>query len=310
MKVKKSHQSPVTSHQFQKCSCRACSALGKASLATTLGFLLILSPAMASGDRVAAVVNGSAITEREVKETLSGEDFSTALNYLIEEKLILQKAKEDGLKAEEKEVEKKFKKIEGEFDDYKEFSKKLNEEGLTPFRLKEKIRNGLLTEEVIRKEVSSRVMVTPKEISDYYIKNKEEIENRLLKVWLRQALFSSEKEAEDFYQKIYPVKKENGVEEKRVNFIESSTDIGLVELTSLSPIIQETLKGMKEGELSKPIRIRDNWVIIQLVSYQKMNIGLKDVSEKIYSFLYNQKFQTGYKEFIDYLKEKSTIEIR
>lgn len=289
------------SPQIKRCSCRACSALGKASLATTLGFLLILSPAMASGDRVVAVVNGSAITEREVKETLSGEDFSTALNYLIEEKLILQKAKEDGLKAEEKEVEKKFKKIEGEFDDYQEFSKKLKEEGLTPFRLKEKIRNGLLTEEVIKKEVSSRVMITPKEISDYYIKNKEVIENRLLKVWLRQVLFSSEKEAEDFYQK---------VKEKEVNFIESSTDIGLVELASLSPLIQETLKGMKEGELSKPIRIRDNWVIIQLVSYQKMNLKLKDVSEKIYSFLYNQKFQTGYKEFIDHLKEKSTIEIK
>jgi len=109
------------------------------------------------------------------------------LRDMIESRIIVQQAKEEGYEVDELEIkdlaEKQIESISSQFQNEEQFKKELDKEtGLTVPELKdfyiEIIREGNLREQFIENKIRSKVHVTEAEIENYYSEYKEEIPTR------------------------------------------------------------------------------------------------------------------------------------
>ena len=89
------------------------------------------------------------------------------LDTLVNQKLILQKAKEAEIKASTSEIDEEFLTYEEQFGGEKEMKKALKDQGMDEKILKEKIAEFIITEKYLAK-VAPAGEVTDKEIKEYY----------------------------------------------------------------------------------------------------------------------------------------------
>ena len=100
-------------------------------------FLSLLPSLSADAFRIVAVVNNEAITEGDVKELVGPKgDFSSALNYLVEEILFLQEVKRRQIEVDQEIVNKEFENIKERFPSEEDFYRQLQKESLTAHQLK------------------------------------------------------------------------------------------------------------------------------------------------------------------------------
>ncbi|QNB47371.1 hypothetical protein BR63_14380 [Thermanaerosceptrum fracticalcis] len=158
-------------------------------IATLLILSLLVS---ACGSKVVATVNGEKITEPELKSRVEqvaamygynldseqGKEIrgfleEQVLQSLIEEKVVLQVAKEKKISVKKEDVQEELKKIKSQFPGDKEFQdflkeRKFAEKDLTVYLEHQLILNKLFD------EVTKDITTTSKDIKQYYEENKEE----------------------------------------------------------------------------------------------------------------------------------------
>src|ERR1700681_1049249 len=133
-----------------------------------------------------AVVNGVNITRTEVDkfyrtqlnpdspEPSQDESLSLHLNILdelINNQILLQKAKRMGLEAADGEVEDKFTESKSPYTE-DEFQRQLKARGYTVDDLKVAIRQQLSIQKVINREVVAKITVTDQDVQDFYNQNR------------------------------------------------------------------------------------------------------------------------------------------
>ncbi|HUR36792.1 MAG TPA: SurA N-terminal domain-containing protein [Terriglobales bacterium] len=140
-----------------------------------------------SGD-VMAKVNGEKITRSDVEKYYqnsvagspqqpAGEQATSLrlniLKTLIEEEILMQRARKLGLLATDEEVEAKFAEFKAPFTQ-EEFAKRLQERNISADDFKRDIRRGLTTDKLINKEINSKISITDGDITNYYNEHKAE----------------------------------------------------------------------------------------------------------------------------------------
>ena len=140
-----------------------------------------------SGD-VMAKVNGEKITrsdlEKYYQNSVAGSPQQPAgeqatslrlniLKTLIEEEILMQRARKLGLLATDEEVEAKFAEFKAPFTQ-EEFQKRLKERNISADDFKRDIRRGLTTDKLINKEINSKISITDADITSYYNEHKAE----------------------------------------------------------------------------------------------------------------------------------------
>src|SRR6201987_3506979 len=133
-----------------------------------------------------AVVNGKEIKREEVdkyyrtrvnpegQEPSQEEALSLKLNVLdelINNEILLERAKKLNLEASDGEVEDKFTELKSPYTE-DEFQRQLKERGVTLEDLKNTVRRELSIQKLINREVVSKVSVTDQDIADFYNTNK------------------------------------------------------------------------------------------------------------------------------------------
>src|SRR6201987_3507854 len=133
-----------------------------------------------------AVVNGKEIKREEVdkyyrtrvnpegQEPSQEEALSLKLNVLdelINNEILLERAKKLNLEASDGEVEDKFTELKSPYTE-DEFQRQLKERGVTVEDLKKTVRRYLSIQKLINREVVSKVSVTDQDIADFYNTNK------------------------------------------------------------------------------------------------------------------------------------------
>jgi peptidyl-prolyl cis-trans isomerase SurA len=163
-------------------------------LQAVAGFLVMLLLAIASGCNskpggdVMATVDGRKIFRSDVdkyyennvasaQQAPSGEQATALrlniLHQMIDDEILMRRAEKLGLLATDDEVEKKYNDAKSPFTQ-EEFDKRLQEKKITPADFKRDIRRSITVEKVLNKEVSSKIEVSDKDISDYYNAHKGE----------------------------------------------------------------------------------------------------------------------------------------
>lgn len=301
---------------------------------------MIQTPSTEIIDRVIAVVNDEVITQSELdiilfpiyaqySEIYGEEELAEKMDeakqemllQMIEDKLIIQKSRKEGIVVSDKEVEDRVAEIKNKFSDEETFEAALEEQGLNVDILKKRYKEQAMMKKIFDKEVRSQIVVLPTEVQEYYkahINEFEEPETVVLRVITLKISQTDEKQrvfakAEDIKKNIDEGK---SFEEMAQKFSEDAYAIegglmGYVKKGQLMQTIDEKIfalepcgiSGVIENDLSFRIFKVDEKIAAHTSS-------IEQVREKIQNTIYQEKVKQKFDEWLDKLKKDAYISIK
>src|SRR5258706_5701803 len=155
--------------------------------AATLLFVLGGCQGSESGSDVLAKVNGEKIQRSDVEKYYANQTAGnpapevdqaaslrlSILKNLIDDEIMMQRARKLGLLATDEEVDAKFTEFKAGFTQ-EEFEKRLKDKNLTADDFKRELRRTLTVEKVMNKEITSKINVTDADVNNYFNEHKAE----------------------------------------------------------------------------------------------------------------------------------------
>ncbi|MBT5368617.1 MAG: hypothetical protein HOL05_11300, partial [Nitrospinaceae bacterium] len=222
---------------------------------------------------------------------------------------ILQYARLAGSFIEEARVKALVQIIARQYGSTEELDRVLIDEGIDKEKWIKSIRETLEMEQVLETEMSSKVKVLENEARQYYEQNKGGF--RLGKRWrVRQIVVATEEEAKRLRSRIT-----SGVpfvQEARKSSIGLEShrggDMGLFSLGQLPNNVEDVVRILKEGELSRVIQTSSGFHIFQVTERRSGGVPpFGAVRKKIYARLQAEKGRESLKKLIAGLRGKAKI---
>ena len=247
-----------------------------------------------------------------------------ALDYLIEETLLYQKAveleydtrSEPKVSAAIQEIIKK-----NNLKDTDDLDRVLREQGSSLRELREDYQKQISIEELKGELVSSRITLLPRELEKYYkdhiadYTDPEEIGLSEIIIPIDGGREEAEKRANEIYRLLQEEKKpfaELASQYSKGATAHKGGVIGTFSADSFSPEINKAIAGYKEGEVTKPQLMKEGYVIFRIDSRKAATVvpfSDSNVQKEIKEQLWNEKFEPELERFIAQLKEDAYIEI-
>ncbi len=290
-------------------------------IAITVCILLITAQAGAA-NKIMAVVNDTVITESEVEDYLNviklkasaqnpefdDTDFnytkSDALNDLIEDKLIVQAAREQQFQIPRDLIDKRLDEFIDQFKYREDFENSLIKQGLTVISLREKIRDQILMRQIINKEIEDKVEITPHEITAFYQAHKQDFV-RPASVNYIGLQFAQKAKADEVFEQLKSARTPDDIiEEYRKNKVSGI----LFEGES-----RKELKTIFNAQLDKPMRPVTidgrHYIFIVTEKNPPTELSLRNVKNQIYDYLYASKYDILFSKWLNKLQKNAVIKI-
>ena len=291
-------------------------------------------------DRIVAQVNDDIITLSELnrhlaeirdqaKSQFTGEQLEQeikraekeALEELILEKLMIQKANELGFNANvDVQVSAAIQKImaENKIKDAEEFERALAQQGLSLPAFRERIRKRIITGSLINEFVYSRITLLSPEIERYYKDHSQEFSTPE-EVSLSEIVIPIEGDAAETETRANEVHKRLSEGEPFATmasqFSKGATaskggSIGSYVTAKLHPDIATAIASVNEGETTRVMKTKEGYVIYRVDSRKVASIQpLEQVKKQIQDRIFGQKADPELKRFMTQLKEDAYIQI-
>lgn len=272
-------------------------------------------------DRIVAIVGSEVITYRELEAftdqfpQMSKEE---ALEIMIDDILIEQEAKNQGINVTEVELEAALQSRLAQLGVSEEkFKEMLAQQGMTVEQFREMLRGKLIKMRFVKMEIRGEIEVSEEEMLNYYRVHNEEfrkspaIHLALIIIHLPTSLASQQAEqavklarevyeraraGEDFYELITRYSKGGG-------------DIGWVEEDELNEAFARAVKGLKAGDVSEPFETERGLNILKVVEVRDAEaIPFEEAKEAIFEKLYEIKIQEHLDGLVEKIKERTPIE--
>src|SRR6059058_2434113 len=253
-----------------------------------------------------AVVNGKEIKREEVdkyyrtrvnpegQEPSQEESLSQKLNVLdelINNEILLEKAKKLNLEASDGEVEDKFTELKSPYTE-DEFQRRLKDQAMTVEDLKLELRRQLSIQKLLNHEVVAKITITDQDISDFYDANKAQFNVAEPQYHIAQILVTPRKEQQIRNRKNDDATTDAEAQRKvkmlvdrlnsgadfaqlandyseDMNSAATGGDLGYVPESALNqsdPALKKMVVGMKPGQVSPVLSLKDRYVILKLVT--------------------------------------------
>jgi len=248
----------------------------------------------------------------------------TALRDLIDQSLLVQRAKDLGTSVEPAVIKKLDSiRIQNKLDSMEALEKAVTSQGLNWEDFKNNIRNGLLTQQVIGSEVGSHISIGKEEIQKYYEEHKAEFV-RPEQVALREIEVATEgKKPEE----IPDLKKKAETALKRVQDGEDFAEIakrlsdgstakeggflGVYKRGELAKPLEEKVFAMKRNGLTDVMETKQGFLVLQVLEhYDEGEQSLEKVQNEISEKLYNQRLEPAIREYLKTLRQQSYVVIK
>ena len=264
-----------------------------------------------------AVVDGKDVTRAQVDkyyrtqlnpdapEPSQDEALSLKLNILdelVNNQILLERAKKLGLEAADGEVEDKFTEFKSPYTE-DEFQRQLKARGYTVDDLRGDIRQQISIQKVINREVVAKITVTDQDVQDFYNQNRAQFNVSEPQYRLAQIVITPHKDPQlrnrkndDATTDAEARRKAAALEQQlstgadfaqvAMDYSEdpassgSGGDLGYVPESSLSqsdPALKKAVTSMKAGQISGVIVLRDSYRILKLVA--KESPGQRELSD-------------------------------
>lgn len=276
----------------------------------------------AQGENISKIivkVNKQVITSRDLDEYCNilslqlfegkednpsdSKEFRTkALQRLIDDTLILDKANQDKIDVSPSRIEGKIAQLTASYPSRKEFEESLKNKGLTINLLRQKIKEQYMLRTIIDSYVKFQVNVSPKEISDYYTEHPDNFYS--LVTYVFYIAKSTEANTVKNISEVITKSGINDASSKHKDILYRMES----DLKDLKPDIANIIKNLKPGKYE----IKEIDQIFYLIFLDKLitpyKFSLEEVKEKIYAYLWDVKFRKKFTSWVETLRESALIE--
>lgn len=288
-------------------------------------FSVLCCQALLAQDKIIAIVNKDVITQKDLNDFINfmrlqwaaqyeGKELETRiqsmkldlLDKLIEDRLITQRAKKEGIRISPERIKGRVNEIKRGYGSDSEFQDALAKQGLVQADLERKISEQLLMLTAIDMDVRSKIVINPAEVTDFYQ------ENRSLFVLPEQREFESlafneRPLANEAFNRL-----NNGEDMEAIakEYSLSVSKLACVHNGELRKDIEDTVFKMNAGEISRPLKIEDSYYLIKLDKIiPPRQQSLTEVQDRIYTVLFNMKMDESLAKWLDEMKKSSYIKI-
>src|SRR5271165_1143024 len=266
-----------------------------------------------------ATVNGTEIKRDDVEkyyrsqvnpegqEPSQEEALSLKLNVtdqLINNEILLERAKKLNLEASDGEVEDKFTELKSPFTE-EEFQKQLKTRGMVVDDLKRDLRRQLSIQKLLNREVAAKVTITDQDVTDFYNANRNQFNVAEAQYRISQIVITPRKDQmvrnrknDDATNEAEAERKAKMLQDKLNSGADFSQlamdysedpqtaatggDLGYIPESSLNapqtdPMLKQVVRSLKPGQVSAPIQLKDRILILKLVA--KEVAGQRDVND-------------------------------
>jgi len=298
-------------------------------------------------DEIVASVNSKIITKGELEKNVyifkvfgvgrgSAESYheleKVVLYHMIDNYLLQQEAKKQGLTVSDAELQKALKTLQGDVPE-NEFVQNLRKENITLEELKEKLKREILREKVTKwkaREWREEIQVSDKEAENFFISLKRYIEEngkkgedilqfyRLYhheilegeKVLLAQIIVESKEKAENVVRKLQQGEDFSSLAKKYSlgPGADEGGELGWFSLTQIQSPLRSIIGRLKKGEVTKALEVGDKFYRILQVKDRK-KLHYEEWKEKIEDFLFRKKMVEHLDEWLKSLREENFIQI-
>jgi peptidyl-prolyl cis-trans isomerase SurA len=246
------------------------------------------------------------------------------LRGLIDQSLMVQRAKDMGISVES-DVIKRLDDVrkQNQLASLEDLEKAVEGSGLAWEDYKTTIRNGLLTQEVVRREVGSHINISNDEVKKYYDAHPQEF-TRPEQVVLSEIFLSTEgkspeeiasvqRKAEDLRNRVM---KGDDFNEIAKRYSEGSTakdggDLGTFKQSELAPQLEEVVFKMDKGQITDVIQTKTGFEVLKVENHFKAGLQPVDkVDNEIMNRLYMQKMQPQMRDYLGLLREESYVMVK
>jgi len=258
------------------------------------------------------------------------------LRDLVDQQLLLQKGDDLGISAET-DLVKRLDEIRKQMNlaTMDDLAKAAQEQGVSYEDFKENLRENIITQKVIQQEVGSKINITPEEIQKYYKDHLSEMTQpeqvRLSEILIStqpkptedpktaasitdaQRVAAAQAKADQVYADIQKGAKFDDIARANSDGPTASQggDLGYFKRGTLAKELEDITFGMKAGDVTKPIRTKQGFVILQVTEHQQAGVPPeKDVEGKIQDALYLKKLQPALRAYLTKLREDAYIDIK
>ena len=247
------------------------------------------------------------------------------LRDMIDQQLLLSKAKELGLNADA-EVIRRLDEIrkQNHLDSMEDLEKSARQQGVNFEDFKANIKNGVLTQQVVREEVGRRLQPTQGAEQAYYAAHKQEFEQPE-QVRLSEILIPTPADATET-QVAQAQSKAEGVDAKLKaggdfaalakensggQTAQAGGDLGLYKRGGLAKVIEDQTFSLKVGQATAPIRTRQGFVILKVTDRQEAGVPtMQQVEPQIQEALYMQQMQPALRAYLTRLREEASMDVK
>lgn len=313
------------------------------TLFISLVCLLFLGPVSAGAqvvNKVVAVVNEEIVTQQDLDQLRSvlyaqyaqvyeGDDLlkkmeeaqEGLLEQVIDDKLILSRAKELSIRVSEREVEDKLEQVKGGFPSEELFDETLRTQGVTVANLKDRYRDQIMMKKLVDFEVKSKVDVLPSDISRYYEKHRAEfkvdekykVRHILIKAGDEVGFELAGVEISEIHDRLKQGHdfSELAKAHSQGPNKEQGGDMGYISRGTILDELEEEIFKLKTGEFSEPVKSRLGYHIFKVEDVADSGyLSLDGAKKDIKKFLFQKKLKEKLKEWIAELKSKAYISIK
>jgi len=256
------------------------------------------------------------------------------LRNLIDQQLWLSKGKELGINGETElikqldEIRKKY-----NLETLEDLEKAAKEQGVSFEDFKANIRDGIITQEVMRDQVGRKIQMTQGEAERYYEAHKQEYAQpesvRLSEILVSTGtpgpevggvaaddtakLAAAKAKADDIEAKLQAGGDFNQLAR---SFSDGTTagqggDLGQFERGKMAKVLEDQVFTLKAGQFTAPIRTRQGYVIFKVVQHVAGGVPpFKDVQEQVGEALYMSKMEPAMRDFLSKMRDEAYIDIK
>jgi peptidyl-prolyl cis-trans isomerase SurA len=256
------------------------------------------------------------------------------LNELINNQILVAHAARAKITAPEAEVDTKVAELQSPYSK-EEFQKKLADQGLDPASLRDDVRQSLIINKLINKEITSRLTVTDREIAEYFQRNKATFNVPETQYHLAQIAVSPTAEAEVRNTKNDDAQNPQAAERKitalyarlragedfatvaqeyseDARTASGGGDMGFISASGLAANSQlkQVVTALKVGEMTGILRASDGYHILKLVGREEAGqreLSQPQVQSAIRQTLMNEREQLLKAAYLEDLRNRAKV---
>ena len=295
-------------------------------------------------EEIIARVNGQIITRSEYlrekdrvkqeaqdKGDRANETEKDILRGLIDTQLLLEKGKDLGITADT-EVIKKLDEMRKQMklESMEDLEKAAQAQGISFEDFKQNLKNQIITQQVISREVGSRIVMNKEDEQKFYEEHKSELaepeEIRLSEILVStqkkdgseatddaQVLATAQTKADDLLAQIRKGASYEDVAKKNSDGPTAAQggDLGYFERGKLAKELEDKTFAMKAGEVSDVIRAKQGFIILKVSEHTPAGVpAMKDIEPRLQEAIYMQKMQPVLRAYLEKLREEGFIDIK